>query len=67
MNSNVGNSINEGILGLAYKSLATDDVQVSLELVDCFKKNYYPNVVRGHIMHHFVFVFVAIIRPTCSR
>ena len=39
MNLNVGNSINEGILGLAYKNLATDDIQVSLslDLVDCFK------------------------------
>ena len=45
MNSNLGNSINEGILGLAYKSLATDDVQVRLELVDWFKKNYYSIVV----------------------
>ena len=32
---NAGNSINEGILGLAYKTLATDDVQVLISYHHC--------------------------------
>lgn len=39
---NAGNSINEGILGLAYETLATDDVQVLISYHHCkylfFKK-----------------------------
>ena len=40
---NAGNSINEGILGLAYKTLATDDVQVLISFYRgniCFSKKF---------------------------
>ena len=44
---NSGNSINEGILGLAYKTLATDDVQVLISFHHCkylfFKKILLQN------------------------